>query len=182
MQVYGQVGGIAYPTPTRISSARERRAMLKKRKHPEYAVSATRKGEDHFVMCDTVAEAIAAQAVLMADGWVTTINPPPPVLKGGASQSQRSKGKRNVNNIVASKHLDASGRVTGMSSPTAESLEFVNSGYFPQRPEPTHNVATQACDKCHMLPCDCNYPLFSHVNGIAAMRKMVGADGTEYYN
>jgi hypothetical protein len=177
MQVYGQVGGIAYPVPTRISSARERRAMLRKRKHPEYAVSATRKGEDHFVMCGTVAEAISAQAELMADGWVATINPPPPVLKGGKSQSQRSSGRKLPNLKVATPQSPVA--LDGYDP--AVSLEFIHSGYFPQRPEPTHNVATQACGTCHMLPCDCNYPLFSHVNGRAGMRKMTGADGVTYY-
>jgi len=156
MQVYGQVGGIAYAVPTRIISAREARAMLKKRKVPEYAVTATRMGEDHFVLCDKLDEAISAQSVLMADGWVAVINPPPPVLKNGKSSAQRNKGKRNVNNIVASKSVDAAGRERGMCSPNAESLEFVNSGFFPQRPAPTHNVATQACGKCNLLPCDCD--------------------------
>lgn len=161
MLVYGQVSGIAYRQPTTLTTGQP----SKPGKLPAYAVSAHRHGEDHFVTCDTVEEAYKVQAALMNDGWVTVINPPPPKLKNGNASAARTKGKRNPN--VLPGRPDA---------PNAEKLPPLPAVELP--PPPTHNTTTQACGTCHMLPCECNYPLF-----IAPYSEVVvAADGTVYHN
>ena len=166
MRVHGQVSGVAYPEPTKLVSLTQRTAILKPAKLKPYAVSAERLGESHFVLCDSVDEAISVQAGLLADGWVTIINPPPPKLKGGKATSQSAKG-RKIKNLK---------RGTP-DSPKQNSAEMVRP--LPVLTPAVHNTITESCGKCHLLPCECNYPLFSHAT---TSHQMVGADGRTYHD